>query len=459
MNKRDMQYERGLEEELRKKESKKESKKEETSQDDIEFPGEMMLALRRVTPALLLLLRAASKLREDDHFDVTRKETKIAMARLKMNAEALDLLRCLGPLHPLQLKRAQALTSTHNNELDRAGLRSQRTVDQLRVLKMEEVELARKSAAQRAAHWNKSGGVVGGVNATPPSSSPKESAGPASAGPASAGLDMTHRRASFTATTTFSTAVDAHADMRSRLVLLNNEEREAKRWTTEDLKEDRKARDYAAMTSAEYFLEDDDFDNHREEVGVDSVLWVRAAHEHMAYETLLSEQGGSVDAFERAMHAMEQRRKRAAIGVETKSFTHNTMQVRFGDTYITVNDNDRNPYHSLITTESACTMASGRGNNNKNDDGGGDNDDDDDSENERESSDDVSFSDDENEKNPYFHFQRMEDEAIKKRDGVRQALIEWKEEIALDSEASVDPIARQKRMRELARSMLEEGLI
>jgi len=189
----------------------------------------------------------------------------------------------------------------------------------------------------------------------------------------------------------------------------------------------------------------------KEEVAIDSILWVRAAHEHMAYESLLLEHGGSINDFERAMHMTEHRRKRAASGVETMVVTSsNTRQVRFGDTYITVNDKDKNPYHSLITTESASTK--------------GEEDfvtialEDDDSENEVSiSSDDDT--EEEEEKNPYLYFQRMEEDAVEKRDGVREALLEWKEEIALDPLASVDPVARQEKMRELAKSMLEEGLI
>ena len=53
----------------------------------------------------------------------------------------------------------------------------------------------------------------------------------------------------------------------------------------------------------------------------------------------------------------------------------------------------------------------------------------------------------------------MEEDAVEKRDGVREALLEWKEEIALDPLVSVDPLARQEKMRELAKSMLEDGLI
>ena len=421
-----------------KEEGGEEEMDETNNQDDnVELPKEMMPVLRRVTPALLLLLKSASTLRENYLVELTENESKMIMTRSKMMSEALDLLRCLGPLHPLQLKRSRALSSVYNDESDRIGLRSQRTINQLRVMKMEDVEAKRSGRRSE-----RRSGTTSGMQQQQQQQQQQQ-----------------HRAAA-------AVMMDTHAEMKARLVLLNNEEKEATRWTKDDLIEDRKTRDHAAMASAEFFVEDDYLDNDhdadddttdesssKEEVAIDSILWVRAAHEHMAYESLLLEHGGSINDFERAMHMTEHRRKRAASGVETMVVTSsNTRQVRFGDTYITVNDKDKNPYHSLITTESASTK--------------GEEDsvttcialEDDDSENEVSiSSDDDT--EEEEEKNPYLYFQRMEEDAVEKRDGVREALLEWKEEIALDPLASVDPVARQEKMRELAKSMLEEGLI
>ena len=66
---------------------------------------------------------------------------------------------------------------------------------------------------------------------------------------------------------------------------------------------------------------------------------------------------------------------------------------------------------------------------------------------------------DDEEYNPMAYFDRIEKDANRKRDTLRGELKKWKKTIDLDEIASVDPIVRAEKMRDLAKTMLLKGIV
>ena len=130
----------------------------------------------------------------------------------------------------------------------------------------------------------------------------------------------------------------------------------------------------------------------------------------------------------------------------------NTTLAKFGDTYIAMGKNDSKEqiFKDMICTQSSFTMDAFKKKN--------DSDDSDDDELDL-SIEETSSDEEDPDKKPYKYMEWCKEDAKEKRNDLRETLMEWKETIDQDELASVDPLIRQERMRELAKQMLEEGMI
>ena len=410
----------------------------------IDPPARLLPILRRVVPALLLMLRSAALARDIGHaVNVSHLDSEHAA---KLNAEALDLLHALGPISKIQLKRRCAAVShgssskrSTNQTSSSLGLMSQRTVDHLRVARLEREEKRRVLA--RGGIGGGGGGEGIGVGAQRRGNRRRNAI------PIHASTLGKSKRGIMSA------LVDGVKleELKSRLVLNNNSD-EGHRLYSDTAKHDRIVRHDIAKTSAEFDRDADDVDiRGMRSVGVDSVLWIGAAHEVQVYENLLLQERGSVAEYERTQTITEHRRKGKHDSLQFMS----KNLIKYGNTFLGDHDLQVNPYHHMITTDSKTVDDVGQtlgmrfvGDKAKQNDGSGSDD-----------SSDISIDDSSEDESAMDYFRRIEEDAKEKRDDLRETLLEWKEEMDADPIVSVNPVLRQEKLKELAKLMLEDDLI